>query len=315
VRITPAESQRPGVQAFRQRALIRVDPVLLLMTPEGDILHRQYTRLYPAYDAQGGAFPDWPETLLTAEDLLALVRRVAAERTQREEEVRRLQETEGAAAAIALASIYRSRGRPERARDALRALLDSEPSVEAREALADLLDAMGSPDEARAEYEALLRSDAGHERADQWRYDVERLRLTTGWAAAPATASDADDPVAVLRRLAETVSDEELAARIQLTLVKAARIRGKEDDFRAGLAWLAERVGTEENVDVPKWTAPTLYLLLEVELMAGRAWRRRAEASGWQLVRTWPESTEAQLAKHGMLGAAFRTGPGVLRTD
>jgi hypothetical protein len=306
------------VRTLRQRALLHVDPVLLLMTGTGDILHRQYTRLYPAYDARGGAFPDWAEALFTLEDLIALVVRVERDRPARDADLERLRESEGGAAAIGLAAAYRERGWPERAAEVLRSVLRTGDDVAAREALAELLEATGSTDEARAEFETLSAAHPDDDRVPRWRFEALRLRLESGWATPPTAepgSSDAEDPVVILQGWSEAESDDELHARIHLTIAKAARVRGDEDAFAEALDALARHVGTEEDAVPPAWSAPVLLSLLEVELMAGSSWRRRAAEHGWHLMRRFPDSIEAQLAKHGMLGATLQMEPGRLQAD
>jgi len=306
VRITDDAIPDPAVEALRQRLRIFVKPALVLMTGSGDVLHCNYARLYPGYDAQGREMPGWSESLLSLEDLLDLVNRVEARRRAEEKTIRALQERRDAGASVALAQIQAGRGRPERARALLEGVLQAAEDRPAREALADLLAETGNVRRAREEYGRLIRRHPADERLERWRHDAARLYLievTERGGADGATDPQVAAGLTTLRELAHSVEDEELAISSRLALARAAQALGDGAAVTRELAWLAPRTGPGETCR-PPWTARLVLQLVELELQTGAA-RKHAERHGWQLVRTFPDSPEAQITKHGMLGCGL----------
>jgi len=287
----------PAVEALRQRVRFRVKPVLVFMTGSGDILHRQYARLYPGYDFRGREMAGWSESLLSLEELLDLLDHVEARRQDEEKTIHALRERHDAAASVTLARFQASRGRPRCARVLLESVLEAGADLPARVALADLLAETGDTRQARLEFERLILRHPADERFDHWRHQAARLCLRD--VVERRVVDPVNDPQlaaarTTLRELAHSVEDEELAIRSRLVLARAARDLDDAAAFTRELTWLAARTGPGRTCR-PPWTARLLLQLIELE--SGED----AESHAWKLVRTFPDSLEAQITKHGML--------------
>ena len=276
-------------------------PALVFATAGGDVIHCQYARLYPAYQPNGRELPSWSEELIGLEELFDLVR-AAETRARAQEERMRAMEQRSDASRVALAGILAERCRWREARSLLEQELATGEDVSALHALAGLHARGGRTREAVAAYERLIRAHGSDGRANLWRYQAARLRLDADARRRVAGAEAAAETVAarkILGTLSGLAEDPGLALRARLTLTRAALEAEDSDESARQLAWLAAHTAAEA---LP-WTADLLLEVMELESRAERA--QRAAEYGWRLVRNFPNSVEAQVAKHGMLGGGL----------
>lgn len=315
VRIDASDPPAPAVRELQQRMIFAVRPALALLAPDGDVLHVQYARLYPAYHFNGVEMSSWSEALWTSKDILALVDRVEARRKVEDARLEALARESGAAALVERATILAGRARPERARALFERALEQGMSVEAAEPLAALHAKRTRPDDARALYARLLAHAPEHPRAESWQHQAARLlALQVDRAQAAAGAEpDAVDPtyaaaLADLRRLAKRARDPAVRIQSALSLGRVAYATAE----RAALSRLLEPLAAklDPNGDCPAhWTPAMLLELSDLELVSGGRFEARATAHAWMLSRCFPDSVEAQRIKHGMLDGNIRTAP------
>jgi len=303
VRVADQDTSDPEAEAVRKRLQLRVGPALVFMTGAGDILHRQYARLYPAYDAMGQEMPDWPESLLTIAELLDLVGSLETRRDADESVRRSLQELPSAENAVALAQIEVSRGWPDRAEALLTGALRAGEDVHAREALTSLLAETGRTGRAREEYERLVQRNPLDERHVRWSQEAALLRLQEIMGQGrgdPAVDRQIAPTRKALDQIARSTADPELVLRIRLALARAAHDLDDDATFARELAWLAAHTGPDETCRQP-WSAGLLLELINLEFSDDDKSLLNAYRHGWQLIRTFPDSPEAQIIKHGRL--------------
>ena len=301
---------------LRERMPLAVLPALVFLNGAGDVLHRQYARLYPAYDATARALPGWSESLMGLEDLLALVTQVERAMQTEAVRIRTLEERSDADARVSLADIHAGRCQPERARGLLDSVLAEGEHEGASDALAALDAGARRPRRAAEIYERLLGRHPDHQSAERWRHvaariELEELLRELEMQRRDDSASATDERLAsarrALRRLAHATENPELAIEGRLSLADAAHALGDDEALKIELVWLADRLGCEETCRAP-WTGPRLLHLIELEECGGEVQRGHAHAHLRQLMHTFPDSSEAQRAKHGMLGGPIRVG-------
>ncbi|MCP5069517.1 MAG: hypothetical protein GY946_23360 [bacterium] len=308
MRINTNDPPDAAVTALGKRFPFVMEPALLLLNGNGDILHVQYARLYPAFHINGVERSDWGEALLTVRELLALVDRVAREHETQNKRTVELLKREDPAAALALARIHVDRVRRESALAVLEGALKSAPDLDVREALADLCVIMGRTQRAQTEYERLLVQHPEHTRAPHWGYALARLVVEEAIDKGDVDRF-ADSRVAAARATLTSIggnsANEPLALRSRLVLARVARSMGDVTGLKAHLDWLGARTGAQETCRSP-WSPRMMMVLIGLECGAGPAFRAKSRDHMWQLVRTFPDSKQTQRAKHGMLDAMLQ---------
>ena len=310
MRINANDPPDAAVQELERRLRTKVRPALLLLTPEGDVLHVQYARLYPAYHFNAVEMSGWSEVLWTSKDVLALVERVETQRTQDDARLAALAAQDTPEALVEHARMLAARARPARARALLERAIEAKPSVEAHELLAELHVTGGRAADARAAFRALLALAPSDPRADDWRLRAARLLVLQVDRAEAATRKGSQDEeyaeaMRVVRQLAKNAEDPAIRIRSQLTLGRVWHAVGDHEALGRQLAGI-EAPGEGDVACPERWTPAMLIELADLELMVGGRFAQRATAHAWLVTRCFPDSVEAQRVKHGMLDGNIR---------
>jgi len=266
-------------------------PAVVVLSPAGDILRRQYAELYPAFDEAGVVVPGAGIGQLSVEALLAVVDRALAT----EARARELGTQDTTAARVALAAIRSEQGRTKESLAVLTEAWRRARSPVVGAALAPVLVTAARGVEAAAIYETLLTSWPKHADQETWRYEAARLRLE---ANDPASAPEARRQIEALASGAKSLR---VRLRSRLSLAERLRIEGDEAGADKLLKGLDAQAGAGERAPAA-WTARMLFRLGGVEARPDAVMIARAERHVRMLMRTFPESFEAQQVKHAMLG-------------
>ncbi len=278
-------------KALRDMALA-LHPAVVVLSPDGKLLHLQYAGLYPAFDERGKVLPGSWGAELTPAELLKVVERAEA----REARASKLAAQDRNEARIELAAIRAAQGRPAEARQLLRAVADVEVHTVGGPALARLLVRASQNAKAAAIYEGLVAAHPEHLDGQTWQYEAAALRVDS--------ADSVDRAVAARKTLAELATkagSERVRVRSRLALAEQARATDDRPALTKLLDGLEAAAGRAETA--PKaWTARMLFRLAGVEAMPDAKMLDRAERHYRMLIRSHPGSLEAQQVKHAMFG-------------
>ncbi len=277
-------------------------PAVAVLSPEGDVIHRQYAGLYPVFVEKGDLLEgDWAPPL-TAKGMLAIVRSAV----ERHAAVVRLAESrpagKDAAQQLERAAALVELGRTAKSIALLESVCADKAQVEAGALLAWLLVKASRQADAAARYEALLADHPKHADAGTWGYEAAHLRLAALPPGPGEQRAAADLVIAKLETLYKTARSESVRLRSALSLAERFALEGDEKRLQARLAWLAEQAGTAERAPAV-WTARMLFRLASLEMRPGApALLERSERHYRMLLTGHPDSFEAQQVKHGVIG-------------
>lgn len=197
-----------------ERALVRrtcpegLVPVLVVATPDLQVLYRQEHGLYPFFDRSGTPLPWDPGPLLEARDLPDLVRRALARAPAAEAELARLASLPDVADRILHAERLLDRCEPEGARRAIEPVLHLEVPPDLGLRLHAVLLATQEQAAARSLLAELLARHPEHAAAGAW-----RLRLLRAARDQGASADGGD--LAELLRHAQALGDRRLEVEVR----------------------------------------------------------------------------------------------------
>lgn len=304
MRIDDTASADAAVQELRSRFTFRVKPALALLTPEGDVVHVQYARLYPAYHFNGVEMSSWTERLWTSREILAMVERAEVQDRRERNRLAALAGKDDAAAGLEHASILLRRARPARAEAILDALVARSEGPEAGELRAGLLSGRERRAEARAAYRALLERFPAHARAAHWRFtvarsvalEVERTGRREGAPHDPELAAALE----ALHALADDGSRPMLQLRSRVALARHASATEATESLERHMDWITARLRLDDICD-DTWSPALLMEIVDVGMLAGAAYQTPSRGITEAVLRCWPDSIEAQQIKHGRL--------------
>lgn len=300
-------TRRPDATAAKllARVPLKVQPALVVITPDGDVAHIQYARLYPAYFGNRVEMSSWSEALWGSREILAMLRdaraRIAAEDatlaalrarsdlTARTEEARILKRRGRSAEARALleTALETSRGA-----NAARASTAEAGTIDARLLLAELYAEAGHGAKGEALRAEVLAHHGSDPRAETWAFELAAARIHRRTSDAEATDT--------LNRLAEKAEDPALRVRSRLALGHAAHERADLTGLKGQLAQLFPLLDAE-GACAPGWSSAMLFSLAHLAQLAGEDYETRAATYAALVARCHPDSIEAQIVKHGML--------------
>jgi hypothetical protein len=272
-------------------------PCLLVVSPDGDILHRQFAGLYPVYEVDlSPRTPIGLEPLFDVERVVELVD-VAVGRGERE--ARRLEALRADADAVGwveAAELLEARGRVEdAAREAARAAATPLAASAALRA-AQLLDRVGQQSMAQSVLvTALGRSPALPER-DRMALWLDRV---DGLPARPSATSPVPTLADVLASAQER-QDASLVLALRVRKAVGAHVRGDRQGLPDELAWARANLAS-----LPTDARDGVPVLEEMLLLADAAQQPLVRVELLQvLMERYPEHPAAQAPKHCTLGAA-----------
>ncbi len=267
-------------------------PCLLVLSPQGDVLHRQIGSLYPPYDLKGQPLPGAWGQVLRAEELLALVDRSVG-RQEREDRLlaARATDADGALAveqarvlfhrdrrALALERALEAAGRPLQAADGL--------------ALARLLRRLSHPEAALAVLEGVWGGPA--QPAERRRVALALLELTDlGDRARRARLPTLE----ALRQEATAAQDVAFEACVRADEAQVSITRGNRAEADAHVDWLRQR---SDDLEEPACEAAGA-LRRFVDLAKGLGRAGDAAVFVEALLRRFPEREEGIEFRHGLL--------------
>lgn len=292
----------PADRALVDRLDLTVLPVLVLLTPEGGVIHRQAAGLYAVYNLDRRIVSGAPEGLLTPARLLEIVKqRIAAARVT-DERIRKLQRTPGPAAAFELTELLAAREEYEAAIEVAERSQAETPSLEMKARLAALMHRAGRRAAAERAYFELVRDQADHPLQLDWRLRHVLLRLEA------AQENDDTGPAAEALLAAQLVEIAEHAAgqrrfateaSARAALAEIERRNDNEQALRRQLAWFAETYLATQPDEHGVLSSTVRLQVAELALGAGRL--DEAVAHLERLQAEHPTSEEAQMIKHGLL--------------
>jgi len=289
--------------AFARRYRVRVVPTLLILTPEGDVLHRQVGGLFPLSALGQEAHATTPE-LLGIGDLLSLLtearRRDGADRARMAE----LTTRSDAASRIELSHIHRSRARWIEEISLLERAAAETPGVDVEEALIDALVESDRKREATARLHALLERDGAHAHAPLWRLRVLLLREgRSDETPTPDELKEQDSSLTAVVRRAARRGNTHLEATARLERAELFRRAGKMDWMREDLLWFDRGMSKRS----PLRGLPAELLLRLILLQRTARATAAAKVSEEWLRRQYPNSVQYQYATHGVAAVPIPT--------
>ena len=299
LRLCLGEVGDDATQTLLRRMELLLLPALAVLTPSGEVAHRQYAGLYPAFDEKGGVLPGSWGRMLTREDLRDIVRTTIQRRADLVCRAELFADTDTPEQRVELAVILEELGR---AGESIALLEGVRDDLGAARVLAPLYEHAARPAAAAELYERLVRDHPDHAEAEGWRYHAAHLRL----AEQPLRAGEVPVAVTAARRELETLraSARSRPVRILSALSLAERLKlegGADAALREQLTWLAAQADVRVTLAVD-WTPAMLFRLHGLEALPDPVLLRRSEAHCRLLLEAFPDSFEAQQVKHGMLG-------------
>ncbi len=282
----------------RVRASHPLPPVLVVATPDLEILHIQAAGLMPVYDLAGGVLPLEAGPLLAAADVRRLVKDALGARADADRRLVELAHTEGAAARLAEAEILARRGRWEEALGRVPEGVGERLTPAEAVRLYDLLQLVGEPERAQA----LAARAVAYREAEHGTGWLE-LRLSRDAQGVP--------PERVAARLAEPIARAQAQGwrRLEAAL-RALRLRRCAE---AGVPAPAEDRAAADSAPADLFKPEEPEGAWRLTDLAEAAARRGdvAEAERWALalLARHPGSPEAIRYRHGALDALRRGTP------
>lgn len=288
--------------AFLRRHPELVLPAVLVLTAEGDVLHRQVGSLYPPYDLEGAVLPGNWGPLLAPAALADLVEQALA-RARREDQI--LADPAQPPPQSLLVEQARILWRRDRLPEAgaLAARAAALPSQgEAGRALVHLLRRLGDDARARELAQRLLGSPCEAATRRRLTLALHQLGPAGGGRAVASLLS-----LEALQAEAGQAGDTAFEALVRAERCSAAIVRGDRRSADEQVTWIVANLAALEGEDCEGAAALARFIRFAKDL--GRPGDAALLAE--HLIRAYPDRPESQDYKHGGLDALRRERPSV----
>lgn len=285
---------------------VEVLPALLVLTPELGILHRQHSRLYPAYTRDYEPLGRLAHELSLFE-LIGILEEAGVRARREAAQLEALAREQGRDALIARGRVLAGQERWLEAIDALEGALLREPAEELQAELANWYTRAGQWGRAVGllrTLEAQVRGTAAWGAAERRLLRLEFQNLGSDTDSASRRALLRDRAGALVAHFEENSNTHE-AARTRLLLAEILAADGNLDAVQRELPALERHAAISPGASLP---ACWLWRLAQLERRVGAF--RLAHDFAQRIFEEHPASMEAQLLKHGVLDEMRREALG-----
>ena len=300
----PGSSEAERRLVARSRTERTIPPLLVVATPDLDLLLVQSSRLFPVYDAEGRLSPFASDPTLTSDEVAALVKQAVEKGRASDARLAELARDGSPESRLERGEILAARGRWEEAGDLARNIVADKVPLKVATRIYDLLRSIGQAAEAQGLAARLLA----------WRAEEKG----SGWLGLRLLRDSGDGtPETQVARLQSLIERAQRSGcrRLEASL-RALRVRRLSASPDRDAALLAEDLAFLKALpaDVFKSSDPEEGLF-ESDMAAAAVQRQDfEEAERWirRLMKEHPEAPEATMYLHGELDRILkgRKGPG-----